>query len=686
MRMNLRQAQHAPPRAKWHKAGCCIIGACMAIATVGPVYAQEAKALSPDQAQWIDIGHDRARFVIQHPEQQESIVYRLGDDLASKTGAVPPPTQMTMGSVVVVVAEHDQWQQHLPATEAKLTQLHPLTRVWLVQCGSVQHAVDLANTLNALEPGAGILAAYPDTHAPRRSRSGSDVTTPIDSADVALGVPLTDDPLFEKQWTLHNTLLPGADARVPQAWRLGPGDRGFTGKGVVVGIVEGPIDSEHPDLIDRFAAELSMAASGVPSAHSTGVAGIVAAARNGVGMVGVAPGARIATMPAGSTVQTMQALLHEHEKVRINVVPWGSAQRNRITRLDPATREVLAFLQSPDGMEEFAGPIGTAIVSAAGNGGMTDRLDADGFASSRYVLPVASVGDLDLRATYTEPGSAQLICAHSSGNARSVVATKPGSEWVTTFGGTSAAAPLVAGVLALALEANPSLTPRDLEHLLVRTARVLDTRSGVWTTNSAGIQVSELHGFGTVDAHALVQAAMQWQALPPLVSITTGIVPVGEALPDAPAASDQPDDANNPAWDCASNAHTVTLQIDEGLGIEHDEHIDHIDHIEHIELIPVVATTFIGDLSIELISPSGTVSVFAKPSSDPQDDLRGHVFTSRRHWGESAAGVWTVRIADCQPGDLALWESVELSIHGTRASKPNHQSNHQPDHQQEHRP
>ena len=640
-----------------HNAGCCIIGTCLAIATVGPVCAQQAKRLSPDQAQWIDIGHDRARFVIQHPEQQESNVYRLGDDLASKTGAVPPPTQMTMGSVVVVVAEHDTWQQHLPATETSLTRLHPLMRVWLVQCASVQQAIDLAHALKALDPEQGVIAAYPDTTPPRRGRSDG------------IAAVSADDPLFEKQWTLHNTLLPGADARVPQAWRLGPGDDGFTGKGVVVGIVEGPIDSEHPDLIDRFAAELSMVASGVPSAHSTGVAGIVAAARNGVGMVGVAPGARIATMPAGSTVQTMRALLHEHDKVRIKVVPWGSAQRNRMSRLDPATREVLAFLQSPDGMEEFACPIGTAIVSAAGNGGMTDRLDADGFASSRFVLPVASVGDLDLRATYTEPGSAQLVCAHSSGNARSVVATKPGSEWVTTFGGTSAAAPLVAGVLALAIEANPTLTPRDLEHLLVHTARVLDTRSGVWTTNIAGMQVSELHGFGAVDAHTLVQAAMQWHALPPLVSITTGIVPIGAPLPDAPPASDQPDDANYPAWDCASSAHTVTLQIDQSLPIE---------HIEHVELIPVVATTFIGDLSIELISPSGTVSVFAKPSSDPQDNLRGHVFTSRRHWGESAAGVWTVRIADCQPGDLALWESVELRIHGTRASKTADQQEHRP--------
>ena len=70
------------------------------------------------------------------------------------------------------------------------------------------------------------------------------------------------------------------------------------------------------------------------------------------------------------------------------------------------------------------------------------------------------------------------------------------------MGGTSAAAPLVSGVIALRLEANPNLTMRDVEHILAKTAQRNDPNGTdtegkpKWMQNKAGLWVSYEYGFG----------------------------------------------------------------------------------------------------------------------------------------------------------------------------------------------
>ncbi len=76
--------------------------------------------------------------------------------------------------------------------------------------------------------------------------------------------------------------------------------------------------------------------------------------------------------------------------------------------------------------------------------------------------------------------------------------------------GTSASAPLAAGIAALTLEANPLMTWRDLQHIVVKTARPERLRSSDWQTNGAGRNVSHSFGFGLMDAGAMVRLAMNW--------------------------------------------------------------------------------------------------------------------------------------------------------------------------------
>lgn len=83
------------------------------------------------------------------------------------------------------------------------------------------------------------------------------------------------------------------------------------------------------------------------------------------------------------------------------------------------------------------------------------------------------------------------------------------------FQGTSSAAPLAAGALALVLEANPDLTYRDVMHLIAKTARIpnMEDKKG-WLVNGAGFHVNEKYGFGVLDVGQMIQEAQSWQNVP----------------------------------------------------------------------------------------------------------------------------------------------------------------------------
>ena len=267
-------------------------------------------------------------------------------------------------------------------------------------------------------------------------------------------------------------------------------------------------------------------------------------------------------------------------------------------------------------------------------------MDYDPFASSRYTIAVSSVGDADMVASYDEPGCAILAVTQSNGNVRSIATTTTVSSWTTSFGGTSAAAPLAAGVVALMLEANPQLTWRDAQHILLETTRINDPNHGDWITNGAGYDVNYYYGFGAIDAGAAVRAAETWLAVPHEIAADSGVIAV------------DPNEGLIPDNDPVGVTQSVVIADDV--------------RIESVELILNVTASFVGDLEIELTAPSGTVSTFAqRRTADSQQDLENVKFTSLRHWGEEAAGEWSVRIADRYAQDRATWLDYRLVFHGT---------------------
>jgi hypothetical protein len=155
---------------------------------------------------------------------------------------------------------------------------------------------------------------------------------------------------------------------------------------------------------------------------------------------------------------------------------------------------------------------------SVGNGFSDDFWTLRPYASHVRTFGIGAVTDGDAKADYSNWGDGIDLCAPSSGGTKGITtATIPGAgntaghtggnlDYISDFGGTSAATPLAAGVAALVLSMDPTLTWQEVRTILTRTAARIDTGNtdpdGQWRDND-GDGVSEYswwYGFGMVDA------------------------------------------------------------------------------------------------------------------------------------------------------------------------------------------
>lgn len=165
-----------------------------------------------------------------------------------------------------------------------------------------------------------------------------------------------------------------------------------------------------------------------------------------------------------------------------------------------------AFL---DGINKGRKGLGSIYVWASGNGGRrSDNCNCDGYTNSVYTLSISSATQAGAKPWYLEECSSTLASTYSSGTPGkdgNIVTVdmdtsyfkslaKNQSKWINasrlctkSHTGTSASAPIAAAMCALALEANPNLTWRDMQHLVVLTSRYepLEYESG-WQINAVG--------------------------------------------------------------------------------------------------------------------------------------------------------------------------------------------------------
>ncbi|MDY6938849.1 MAG: S8 family serine peptidase [Cyanobacteriota bacterium] len=219
-----------------------------------------------------------------------------------------------------------------------------------------------------------------------------------------------------------------------------------------------------------------------------------------------------------------------------------------------------------------------------------------------------------------------------------------------SFNGTSAATPMVSGTMALMLEANPDLTWRDVQHILVTTADTNDPEDEDWAMNGAGYAVNHKYGFGAVNADRAVEAAKNWTLVDKELEIGSDEIFVVEIIRDG--------DANG-------------VPASEKTQVEFTEEIA----VEWVEVNLNVSHGDRDNLNVELIhtAPDGTEtrSQLASPFRTPSNDIDVYepwVYTSARHWGESSEGTWELKVSDeTGGGDPGVWVSWDLKLFGTQS-------------------
>ena len=370
-----------------------------------------------------------------------------------------------------------------------------------------------------------------------------------------------NDPYFNKQWHLEHrnpdSTSAGIDLNTRAAWP-------FTrGNGVIVGVSDDGIELTHPDLAVNctngfhfnFGTGDTNTAPTAADRHATAVAGLIAAGLNNrTGGAGVAPEAQLASWKifTGNSViasdsQLMDMFQYQSNSVWVQNHSWGYGGT---TQQGPTPLEEIGISNAVN-----LGRAGRGVVICRSGGNA--RVDGgnandDGYPSSPLVIGIAAARFDGRVASYSNPGACLLVAAPSSDTGFPALFTTDRQGplgytfafyatdtnlWdycfdATGFTGTSGAAPQIAGLAALILAANPALTYRDVQQILIFSSRHFDLTDPDLTTNGAGFRVSHNVGFGVPDAGHAVQLARRWINRPPLTQVTlTDTNPA--AIPDA---------------------------------------------------------------------------------------------------------------------------------------------------------
>ncbi len=344
-------------------------------------------------------------------------------------------------------------------------------------------------------------------------------------------------PGYYGQWHLDNRMPveegvnAGLDVRIAGAWA-----RGLTGQGVIIGIIDDGLEGSHPDLVANYRNEYSWdftrtagaqlndpfrssPGPGSEDFHGTSVAGVAAArGGNGIGLTGAAPlagvaGLRFVSGSAATRTNHAAAILYQGGDDPFAPNPnWSDPDWIAPVRIknhsyaytagfDPREQEVVDALQT-------SSDHGVIHVFSAANNRLNPESEVASYSPTQdtnksplltlpHVLVVAALGSDGRYAAYSSYGASVFVTAPSDSRkgayaiaTTDLVGHDEGGNYLphlaadehfssdysysSLFGGTSSAAPLVAGIMALGMEANPDLNLRMAQHLLARTSRIVD--------------------------------------------------------------------------------------------------------------------------------------------------------------------------------------------------------------------
>lgn len=480
-----------------------------------------------------------------------------------------------------------------------------------------------------------------------------------------------NDPNFSRQWHLLNTGqsngVAGTDVRITNAWDA------YRGAGLYIGIIDDGLQVAHPDLVANCETNIDRDINYgdndptpdlADDNHGTACAGVAAAkGNNGLGVCGAAPDAKLVGLrlisAAASDAEEALAINWSNQTIHVKNNSWGPSDDGNTVE-GPGTLTMAALSNAC--ASGRAGK-GTIIVWAGGNGlDAGDDSNFDGYANSIYTIAIGAVGNTSTQSWYSESGANLVVCAPSSGdnllgidfgiwttdrtgasgyNSGSTAGEPTDSNYTSTFGGTSSAAPLASGVVALILQANPTLGWRDVQEILMRSATKNNAADADWRTNAAGFKINHKYGGGMINASGAVARASTWTNLAPQSIVVSNKTSLSVAIPDFGVG------ALTQSFAMAG----TTMRV------------------EHVQVVLSATHPWRGDLGLTLVSPGGTTSVISRLQRN--DNTANYVawpFMSVRNWGEPLSGTWRVRIEDLGAGDTGTLTALKLVFYGTTNS------------------
>ena len=438
--------------------------------------------------------------------------------------------------------------------------------------------------------------------------------------------------------------------------------------------------------------------------HGTGVAGLIGArGGNGIGIWGVAPGVQLKGFNMISYQGTDHELISlglESDEVttnrNIDIFNMSYGSNPETGGISQYENQVLAQIEY--GAKNYREGKGAIYVKAAGNeyeGGNVFtsawcsaaidyhvtcyNVNMEPMNTSPFLITVGAFNANGRRSSYSNTGSALWIsapggeygyqrpailttdrsgCSTGMATSSSIIEFDAGllqfgnetlnqnCNYTAIFNGTSSATPIISGVAALLLQANPNLTARELKHILATSARQIQsgladntltlndgtvTLEQGWVTNAADIPFSNAFGFGAVDVQAAITKALEWKntntslAQQQVITLNKVSYTSDNAIPNASAAGLTKIQTVN--QDLVVESVLVELTIEK---LDSSNPIDASDYLIH------------------LISPSGTVSVIQTPfnafrSGYAIDNMR---LISHAFYGEDLHGEWTLKVWD----------------------------------------
>ncbi len=477
------------------------------------------------------------------------------------------------------------------------------------------------------------------------------------------------DAYYGQQWHLNTKY----GINVQAVWNE------YNGRGIRIGVVDDGVQYTHKDLNNNYRTDLDYDArskdndafSSLKSdRHGTTVAGVIAAEMNNdgnYGVVGVAwdadiVGFRMGFGAAGSNAQILDNMQRQ-KAMDISNNSWG------FSGFFADNFETASFSAIGNAIRDAAangrGGLGTVFVFAAGNERASGQnVNYHDFQNSPYTIAVGAT-DINGKITaFSTPGAAVLIAAPG----QNIVTTdRTGSAGYVSgdfvsVSGTSFAAPIVSGVVALMLEANPLLGYRDVQEILAYSAAkppgflASDLVNDAINWNGGGLSYNHDHGFGLVDAHAAVRLAETWTQTSTFANqaIYTETFSSRLAIPDGNAAG------------ISSTINVSASELPTNILIDRIEvHLD-------------ISHTWIGDLIVALVGPDGTTSTLINRPGVSSTSVYGSsqdniVFTTDtvHFWGETAWGNWTLSVKDMVGGDVGTLNSWSISFIGDYVSANN---------------